>query len=112
MTINHPECQPGSSRFLAVLSWLSAIGSLGVLVGLLLYMRCNHTNHTGIEPWLFSVVFAPTAVLGVTALLRGNSPWGAILACGLGIGGMAFLFCLDYFNILVEYDRWCVRGMP
>ena len=110
MTISQSELQPGSSRLLAVLSWLATISSLAVLTVLLLYMRGNDSNHTGFEPWLLSICFVPTAIIGVAAFRRGSSWWGALLACCLGFGGMAFLFYLDYFNVLVQYDRLGERG--
>jgi peptidoglycan/LPS O-acetylase OafA/YrhL len=102
--------QPRWSRPWGVLSWLAALGSLAVLTVLLLYIRGKDSNHTGFEPWLLSVVFAPTSLVGSAALLRGSSRWGAVLAVCLGLGGMAFLFYIDHFNVLVEHGRLGQRG--
>ena len=110
MSISHNEPQPRSSRLLAVLSWFAAAGSLAVLAVLLLYMRGHDSNHTGFEPWLLSIFFVPTVIVGLAAFLRGSSRWGALLAFWLGFGGMAFLFYIDHFNVLVQYDRLGERG--
>lgn len=112
MSTSHNEPQARISRLLTVLSLLAAVGSLAVFTTLLLYMRGNDSNHTGWEPWLLSIFFAPTGIVGIVAFLRGSSRLGALLACCLGFGGIAFLFYIDHFNVMVQYDRWAERGMP
>ena len=112
MSTSHNEPQARISRLLAVLSWLAAVGSLAVLTVFLLYMRGNDCNHTGLEPWLLSIFFVPTGIVGIAAFLRGSSRWGSLLAFCVGFGGMAFLFYIDHFNVMLEYGRWIERGIP
>ena len=100
------------SKVLSTLAWLAALTSAAVLAALLLYMRGSDSNHSGFEPWLLSFVFAPAAIIGTVALKLSRSRWGALLALLLGLGGMAFLFYIDHFNILLQYERWTERGMP
>ncbi|MEP6672234.1 MAG: hypothetical protein ABJF10_23930 [Chthoniobacter sp.] len=101
-----------SSRLLTRLSSVGAIFSIAVLLALLYYKHGNDSNHTGFEPWLLSIVFVPTAAVGIAAVYRNSSRPLGIFACCVGIGCMVFLFYLDYFNILVQYERWIARGMP
>ena len=110
MSISHNRTQTLLSRLLAILSWLAALGSLAVLGVLLYYMRGNDSNHTGFEPWRLSIFFMPTSLVGITAFVCGGSRWGALLAFGLGFGGMVFLFYIDYLNILVNHGRLGERG--
>ena len=109
MSIAHNEPR---SHFLAVLPWLAATASLAVLTVFVFYMHGNDSNHTGLEPWLLSIFFVPTLVVGIRAFVRGSSRWGALFALCLGFGGMAFLYYVDHFNVMLEYDRWIQRGMP
>lgn len=90
--------------------WFCAFGSFVVLSGLLLYLRGKDCNHTSFEPWLLSIIFGPAILLGIAAFPGGRSRWGALLTFCLGAGGMAFLFYIDHFNILVQYDRLGERG--
>ena len=112
MNISRVERQSRSSPFLPLASLLSASGSLAVLIVLWLYIRSNDTNHTAFEPWFLSIVFVTTVVVSIVDVVCGSSRWGAVLAFCLGFGGMAFLFYIDHFNVMVQYDRWTERGMP
>ena len=112
MNISRIERQPRSLPFLALLSSLAAAASLAVLVVLLLYIRGNDSNHTAFEPWLLSTFFVPTIGVSILAFVCGSSRWSALVAFCLGFGGMAFLFYLDHFNVMVQYERWIERGMP
>ena len=110
MSINHDKLRSRLSNALAVLSCLAVTSSLAVLIVLLVYTHGNDSNHTGFEPWLLSIIFVATVSVGIAAFLYGNLRWGALLACCLGFGGMAFLFYIDHFNVLVQYDRLLARG--
>ncbi|MEZ0273295.1 MAG: hypothetical protein ACAH88_00205 [Roseimicrobium sp.] len=94
----------------STLAWLASVVSLAAIASVLLYLWENDSNHTGFEPWLLSIVFAPTAIIGVLSLVRDNPRLAALSASCLGIGGLVFLFYLDWFNVLVQYDRLAERG--
>lgn len=112
VTPSHAELQPRSLRTLVNVSRLGIVVSLSVTMLLLSYLRGKDCNHTGFEPWLLCIIYVPTAIVGFTALRRGSRLSSVGLACFVGVGGMALLFYLDYFNVLVEYERWINRGMP
>jgi hypothetical protein len=94
------------------LMWLGIATSASVLT-LLVQTVCSHdSNHTGFEPWLLAVVFAPTAALSVLAIRARTSIPVAIFAGLLGVGGIGYLIYIDSTNRLVQYERWIDRGMP
>ena len=98
------------TRLLTVLTVTGLVVSLAVFNVLVAYLRGNNTNHTGFGLWLLALVFLPTLLLGGWAGLRGNRRWIGWMACLAGCGGMAFLWYIDYDNILLEYERWTTRG--
>jgi len=98
--------------FLNVLTGLAAFGSSAVIIVLLLYLCNNTSGHTSFEPWLLSVVFVPTLIMGIIALFFKLTRPNGMLAWRIAIIGLGILFLLDYFNLLVQYDRWVQRGMP
>lgn len=112
MNVSPTEAQSSTSHFAPVASLLTAIGSLAVLIVLSLYIRGNDSNHTSFEPWLLSIVFVTTVFVSIFDFRHRSSRWASVLAFCLGFGGMSFLYCLDHFNIMVQYDRWIERGMP
>ena len=110
-----PESEPSArhgSSFASGLVWSAGAGSLAVSGALIAYTIRNGSGHTGFEPWLLSVVFVGSLIIGFSALLSSRSRTAAILACVAGIAGLALLFYLDRFNVLLQYDRWLQRGMP
>ena len=112
MTFSHAEPQPKSGSLFVVLSLLASLLSAAVLAGIVSYLHGHDSNHTGHEPWLLLGIFIPTLAFGIAAFRRRCSRWAAALACLLGVAGIAVLFYLDRFNVLVQYDRWLERGMP
>ncbi len=95
---------------------LAALIGLATLAAILIYTVQNETHHTGLDPYLALVVFAPVAVIGIAhlALVRsaGAARWCALLTFVIGIAGVGLLVYLDQSNTLLQYEVWCERGMP
>ena len=107
-----PPMSLTSSGRLIILTGIGSASSLLVFSVLLIYLRGHDSNHTGFEPWELSLFFVPTAILGFVTFRRRLLRWGALFALFLGTGGILLLAYIDYFNVLVQYDRWLRRGMP
>ena len=101
-----------SSSVASCFVWFAGVGSLAVSGALIAYAIRNGSGHSGFEPWLLSVVFVASLIIGFAALFSSRSRTAAIVACVAGIAGLALLFYLDRFNVLLQYDRWLQRGMP
>jgi len=52
----------------------------------------------------------PSVLISMFSFSR-NPKW-SLCSLGIGVGVSWVVFLLDYFNILVFYDLWCVRGEP
>ncbi len=92
----------------------SMIGlSSTTLVCLGRYIYRNKTNHTGMDPWLAIPIFIASLLIGLMAFRAdGKSRKLPILLLLLGVVGIAALFAVDHFNIMLEYNKWLKRGMP
>lgn len=114
LTMRKPRPNSGTKP-LTSLTVTGLVASLIVFNVLVAYIRENTMTLVGFEPWLFTLIFLPTALLGGWLGLKGvesKRRWVGWLACLAGCGGMAFLYCLDHFNILVEQERWAKRQPP
>ncbi len=102
----------GPLRFLCGILGLAA----GLnLVGLWAYMLRNRSGHTGLNPYLCLIVFAPCLLCGIGLTAIDQSPGGrriARLAIALGAFGALFLVYIDQANLLLPYEVWIQRGMP
>ena len=70
-------------------------------------------NHMGFDPrWLWPVYVSAIVAGAVQVCLRRK--FSGLPACLVivGILGLAGGVAIDRFNILVQYDVWCARGMP
>ena len=93
-------------------TWFAGGVSLAVSGALITYVIRNGSGHTGFEPWLLSVVFVTSLLVGFAAVFFRRSRTAAIVACAAGIVGLTLLFYLDRYGVLLRYDRWFQRGMP
>jgi hypothetical protein len=107
---------PESHRFLSTIAtafvWFVTVSSLAAFAALTAYTIHNDSGHTAFDPWLLSLLFVPSLIIGSTALPFRRTRFPAILTLASAIAGLALLFYLDHFNVLVQYDRWIERGMP
>ena len=94
------------------LLFLASLTSMAVLGLLVAYVAEKDSNHTALEPWLLTVVFVPTTLLGGVSAFNRDLRFAAAIAIGAGIAGMSCLAYLDITNTLLQYDRWIERGMP
>jgi hypothetical protein len=87
---------------------LFPITCLAVCIG---YLLENRTNHIGVE---FLQVLWPLFFCAILALLlyKLKNKRRFLVPVLVNFSAMAFFYGIDHFNILVQYDEWCDRGMP
>jgi hypothetical protein len=113
MTLGRTNCGSGTPIRLVVwrLGAALQLAATVLTVGALLF-HAMRTNHVGYEiRWLFIMAIC-IGLYGVSGLLSAsNRRWGCAL-CIAAFMLVALLFCLDHYNLLVEYEVWVQRGMP
>ena len=73
----------------------------------------RESNNIGADPWNCLPLFVIAVLAGLAAIVLRFPLRGISVVCiVVGIVGVALLFLLDHFNILLEYHRWINRGMP
>lgn len=97
----------------SILWFLSAI-QIGILIvlGMRIYSYYP-TNHWGLEVlWLLILVIPSLIIGGIGIAKEQKGKWNFVVGIVLAIVFGASLLCVDYFNILVRYEKWLHRGMP
>ena len=93
-----------------IISKLALLGVLLVLgyMSLLIIIRYpdNHGSGTGVFRWIF------LAVVLVAGGYFFSKNGFALSALVLALIGLLLTWAVDYRNIMVDYDKWIVRGMP
>lgn len=71
-------------------------------------------NHWAFETRLFYLPAIPAALWGVMELLlwRRRGWWLPVLVILSAAALAGLVFVLDYYNVLVQYERWIGRGFP
>jgi hypothetical protein len=71
----------------------------------------NNTNHTGFETYDAVWILTFCAVISIGVYLAKKVRFSVVPVVANILAIIIYLF-VDYFNIMVQYDRWCRRGMP
>jgi len=101
----HPAGLAGTAAIAAA----SLFGTLGVLMRILI----EPVNHTGLDVRWMWWLYALGAVAGaVQCLMRRRFSGLPALLTLVCLGGLIFGVVVDHWNLLVEHDEWCRRGMP
>lgn len=69
----------------------------------------NSTNHSGFD---FMAFMKPLALAALASLFFLKKVRLARIALVLNLLGVLFFYVTDHFNVMVQYDKWCKRGMP
>jgi hypothetical protein len=103
-------------KYIADVACIAGLGSIATIVALLGYLRGNNSGHTGMNPYVALLVFAPSLAFGTANMIVNRNPWKnlwtGIIPTLSGGFGTAFLIYLDKANVLLEYSTWIRRGMP
>ena len=87
-----------------------SFGSLLVLGALILFVLTKDTNYCGMSPWVLSLVFVPTLVVGVRAMLRSGPHLPSNVAVLSGAIGMSYLYYLDHTGRMISYMEMIWRA--
>jgi uncharacterized membrane protein len=95
---------------------ITGFGSIATIVFLLLYSYLNKSGHSGFNPYVALIVFAPSLAFGITNLFTNRNPWknlwSGIIPTLSGGFGTGLLIFIDKANVLLQYETWIKRGMP
>lgn len=92
--------------FLKLISLLPPAALLEMLLEILVRFPDNHSA----SPYFYLPIFVTSVLIcGMVSIVYGRVPWGALLCCCLGI---VMVIVCDIFNIWVDYNVWCARGLP
>jgi hypothetical protein len=79
--------------------------------GLSSYLLENKSNHTGFELLLLLWPLCFCAVSAIIIYIKKKTRL-VMFTIALNLAAIFFYLFVDHFNIMVQYDRWCHRGMP
>ena len=112
-------CQRSASSYITRLAcfWrigaiCSLVGTIVVAVALVFLALPPRSNHVAYDVrWLA----LPSVIAAMYGLLRWWTPGNRRLGLALCAAALAFtilVLFLDYYSLLMDYERWCERGMP
>lgn len=100
-------------KFLLFLMYTNS-GLLFCLIGIIVWKLWTDypCNHWGGDIRYGFILCGLNVIIGMIGLYYYGKTSGFIIAIGVGMVCGVFLFIVDYFNLLVEYNLWIQRGMP
>lgn len=91
---------------LKLISLLPPVVLLEMMLEILVRFPDNHSA----SPYFYLPIFVISVLIcGVTSIVYGRVLLGPMLCCCLGI---VMVVGCDVFNIWVDYNVWCARGLP
>ncbi len=89
---------------------LAILVPVSMVAALVIYWATSNSNHSAVD--VRYAIPLPAVCLAVAIASARRLPKMALCAIVLNLSAMAFIYSVDRFNILVQYEEWVDRGMP